>query len=57
MAHIVLQLITVFEMYTITQIEPRSVRHCKRKDCPDALSLRENGGQQVVFLHLHVLPQ
>ena len=26
------------------------VRHCKRKDCPDALFLcRENGGQQVMF--------
>ena len=29
-----------------------------RKDCPDALLCRENGGQQVMFFwHLHVLPQ
>ena len=40
-------------------ISAAKVRHCKRKDCPDALFLcRENGGQQVMFFwHLHVLPQ
>ncbi|GFU72514.1 hypothetical protein TNCV_2424271 [Trichonephila clavipes] len=39
-------------------ISAAKVRHCKRKDCPDALFLcRENGGQQVMFFwHLHVLP-
>ena len=31
-------------------ISAAKVRHCKRKDCPDALFLcRENGGQQVMF--------
>ena len=41
-----------------TIISAAKVRHCKRKDCPDALFLcRENGGQQVMFFwHLHVLP-
>ena len=41
-------------------ISAAKVRHCKRKDCPDALFAllcRENGGQQVIFFwHLHVLP-
>ena len=39
-------------------ISAAKVRHCKRKDCPDALFLcRENGGPAGhVFWHLHVLP-
>ena len=56
MAHIVAS-ITVFVKRTAI-ISAAKVRHCKRKDCPDALFLcRENGGQQVMFFwHLHVLP-
>ena len=47
MAHIVAS-ITVFVNTAI--ISAAKVRHCKRKDCPDALFLcRENGGQQVMF--------
>ena len=31
-------------------ISAAKVRHCKRKDCPDALFLcRENGGQRIMF--------
>ena len=40
-------------------ISAAKVRHCKRKDCPDALFLcRENGttGHVFLFWHLHVLP-
>ena len=48
MAHIVAS-ITVFCKRTAI-ISAAKVRHCKRKDCPDALFLcRENGGQQVMF--------
>ena len=48
MAHIVAP-ITVFGTAAIS-IPAAKVRHCKRKDCPDALFLCcENGGQQVMF--------
>ena len=49
MAHIVAS-VTVCKR--TADISAAKVRHCKRKDCPDALFLcRENGGQQVhVFL-------
>ena len=54
MAHIVAS-ITVCKRTAI--IFAAKVRHCKRKDCPDALFLcRENGGLTGhVFWHLHVL--
>ena len=53
MAHIVASI-----AFVNAPVSAAKVRHCKRKDCPDASFLcRENGGQQVMFFwHLHVLP-